>query len=135
MERERVRLAKLAGTHPKCTWQERNRERVAAKARRWRMANPERSKAIDAQYKERNRDAYRARHNARRHRERALWHGENIKPFYESARRITACLGIPHEVDHIMPLQGETVSGLHVPENLRVIPKAVNRSKSNRMVA
>jgi hypothetical protein len=40
--------------------------------------------------------------------------------------------GFQWEVDHIIPLQGKFVSGLHVPTNLQVVPSIINRQKHNR---
>ena len=51
---------------------------------------------------------------------------------YELAALRTKLFGFKWEVDHEIPLRGKLVSGLHVPDNLRVVPKSVNRDKSNR---
>jgi hypothetical protein len=40
--------------------------------------------------------------------------------------------GAAFELDHIVPIKGKLVSGLHVPSNLRVVPRAVNQAKQNR---
>lgn len=55
-----------------------------------------------------------------------------IEMQYTLAVYMTECTGISWEVDHIIPLQGKTISGLHVPYNLRVIPSSENRSKRNK---
>lgn len=50
----------------------------------------------------------------------------------EEMRAIYARAPAGHDVDHIIPLRGKTVCGLHVPWNLQYLPTAANRAKGNR---
>jgi len=58
---------------------------------------------------------------------------EKIILFYIEAAKLTKETGISHEVDHIIPLQGEFVSDLHVHNNLQIIPRSKNRSRKNKI--
>ena len=55
-----------------------------------------------------------------------------IKEVYELAALRTKQFGFSWHVDHIIPLNGKLVSGLHVIENLQVIPGIENIKKTNR---
>jgi transcriptional regulator with XRE-family HTH domain len=58
---------------------------------------------------------------------------QEIEYFYSTARTRTAMSGIPHVVDHIVPITGKNVSGLHVPWNLRIITREENSRKNNKV--
>lgn len=55
-----------------------------------------------------------------------------IKEFYLKAVILTKETGIIHEVDHIIPIKGKHVCGLHVESNLQIITQTENRKKGNR---
>lgn len=87
--------------------------------------------------RELNRRAMIAFHASKRRTARLLrtppWADlEAMRTIYEEAQRMTAKTGTPHHVDHIIPLQGKLVSGLHVPANLQILTGTENSSKHNR---
>ena len=55
-----------------------------------------------------------------------------IEEIYILARLRTKLTGVPWQVDHIIPLQGNLVSGLHTANNLQVILRKDNQSKGNK---
>ena len=57
---------------------------------------------------------------------------KDLLPFYLEAQKKTEETGVPHHVDHIVPLKHKRVCGLNVPANLRVITAEENLKKSNK---
>lgn len=55
-----------------------------------------------------------------------------IKCVYLIAAMLTRTNKEPWHVDHVIPLQGKNVSGLHVPNNMQVMRGVENSSKKNK---
>lgn len=112
-----------------------NRDKLRAARRLWETKNPEAAKEAFKRYRERNRVEIRARLAASkegREKRRVLWANRDaMLEVYRKAELMTQATGRLHVVDHIIPLQGRRVSGLHVETNLRVIEHHENAVKHN----
>lgn len=113
-----------------------NKDKVDALNAAWSAANADLHRQIRRRHYKNNRAAYAA-NTARRksHIKQATppWADlDAIKAVYQEAARITDQTGVQYVVDHIIPLRGKGVCGLHVPANLRVITSIENASKGNR---
>lgn len=58
-------------------------------------------------------------------------HREEMQDFYTACKMFQIYTGLTYHVDHIVPLKGKDVCGLHVPWNLQILEAFENLSKSN----
>lgn len=114
------------------------KEKDNARAREWVKNNPERKKEADKRYYKENYAKVIAtvrKYDAKKLRATPTWltieDYKRIALIYEEAIYLTQQTGIKHHVDHDLPLQGKNICGLHIPENLKIMPATDNIKKSN----
>jgi len=127
-----------AGQQAKAEYYERNKEVIKLKAmtrpneqrqqyrKAWKETHPEEVKASTKHRRDKHKQATPA------------WltpeHKRQIKQLYIDAMTATRITGTAYVVDHIVPLRGEGVCGLHVPWNLQIMTRAENLKKSNKLL-
>lgn len=83
----------------------------------------------------RNMPAITAKRRAQKILATPTWFEEpEVRGLYLLARQISKQTGIPHDVDHIIPLINKHVCGLHCLVNLRIIPSRENGKKTNKLI-
>lgn len=134
-------------------YREKNRERLLVYKKQWNELNQDKRKANSKKrYAEKNetiklyvaeyKKLYPEKANANKAKRKAAkklrtpkWLNdvdfERINNEYRLAALLTKLTGESWHVDHVIPLQGENVSGLHVPYNLQVLRASENCSKQN----
>ena len=133
-------------------WYLKNKELTKNRSAAWISNNPERRKEICATNREKHseernsysrewfsknqhkRAAYQRKRDAALKNRVPSWLSEDelwmVEEAYHLAQVRSKLTGFQWHVDHIVPLQGKIVSGLHVPWNLQVIPWFENCRKN-----
>jgi hypothetical protein len=105
-------------------WQRANSEKVNEHCKQWRDKYPEKNLAKAIRYR------------ASKDNRTVSWDKELTDLVVQEASHkcflMQKLTGYTWHVDHVIPLNGKRVSGLHVWNNLAVIPASQNMSKSNR---
>jgi len=137
-------------------YRQANKEKIAERTKKYRQENADKVKEVQKNYLEKNAEKVLARQKTYRENNKPLrtalerkrqaakihrtpaWLTDSDKLrmacLYQLSAMRTRESGQEWHVDHIIPLQGRLVSGLHVPSNLRVVTAVENRQKYNNFI-
>jgi hypothetical protein len=134
---DNVEKKKLRGK----TYYEKTKDVLYAKTQAWLLQNPEKRSVYANRHRQKHPDAKNASTAKRRSdklKRTPVWLSKDelwlIREAYALAKQRTKMFGFTWHVDHVVPLRGRSVSGLHVPWNLQVIPAKANIAKGNKVI-
>ena len=133
-------------------WKKENPDRMNDMKRQWDARNCERERArkleyiksLPAEVRSYHKKLWKSRNpsdaaaewawrRARKQQATPAWANKTeIRRIYREAQRISQETGIAHHVDHVIPLNGLDVCGLHVETNLQILSAEANIAKSNK---
>jgi hypothetical protein len=141
------RKAYLKSVPDKCLaycrkWQNKNKDKIleyrkkyyaknVEKTRKYQKENRERLRLNTSKWKKKNKrlmNSYSSLARARKIKRTPKW--ANL----EKINQIYVICPVGYHVDHIIPLNGKIVSGLHVEYNLQYLPAEENLKKSNNFI-
>jgi 5-methylcytosine-specific restriction endonuclease McrA len=122
-------------------WVADNKSKVLGYRKTYVIKNPEKVKLATYEWSKKNKgkcNAYTSKYRAAKLNATPKWLTKfdlaYIKHIYIQAKELERLDGTTYEVDHIIPLQGKTVCGLHVPWNLQILTTIENTKKHNRLI-
>ena len=115
-----------------------NTEKVLLINARWRTNHRDRHRKAQKNWEQRNplsKYFHTAVRRAKKKNATPAWADmDRIKYTYAHCHWLNKTFGHNMHVDHIVPLNGKNVCGLHVHTNLQIIPAEENMKKSNRVL-
>jgi hypothetical protein len=121
-------------------WKKQNKDHIAKYDKIWQQSNKDKKSKNYKNWQVNNRakvNSYNSYRRALELQATPKWltasHKLHMECKYSLAAMLSKHTAEQHHVDHIVPLNGKTVCGLHVPWNLQVLTAKANLSKSNRI--
>ena len=130
---------KVASNRRSSKWKASNRDHIATYNKKYRSENSELVRLANKSWRDSNRPHKTALEGKRRANKRnatPAWltkgQEDDIKAMYALAKKFEKLCNVEYHVDHIVPLAGKDICGLHVPWNLQLLPASINLAKGNR---